>query len=237
MKSDVRRKGDTALSELAKTYELVRDELTDRLDGLAGRIDDLDTRRLRGRAYTSARQLRSSVQDRVRPMTRARSRRRFPWGLLVLGGLTFGLAWLLYDQRRRDMIQGRITQIGARTREQVAPNMKNGISGAVDGMMGKVRSGGRALDEMALKTEVEAAITGIGEGGGLPDGLQVAVEGRTVYLRGMVVSTVADQAAARAQQVEGVAAVVNLTTVPQSSVEIETETERPKPATGRRAGI
>lgn len=232
MNADIRRKGDTALSELAKTYELVRDELTDRLEDLAGRLDELDARRLQGRAYASARQLRSRVEDRVRPLRPKRAARRqmdFPWALVVLGCVTLGIAWVLYDRRRRDMIQGRITQLGARTREQV-PSVRSGITGAVDGMMGKVRSGGRAPDEAALKTEVEAAIAAEG---GRPEGLQVAVEGRTVYLRGTVESALADKAAASAQQVDGVAAVVNLTSVPQASVEVEVD--RPR-STGRRAG-
>jgi len=235
MKADIRKKGDTALSELAKTYELVRDEFADRLDDLAGRIDDLDAKRLQGRAYASARELRSRVEDRVRTVRPARRRSSFPWGLLLVGFATLGVAWVLYDRRRRDMIQGRITQLGVRTREQMAPGMKNGISGAVDGVMGKVRSGSRAMDEAAHKTEVEAAIAGAGEGGGIPDGLQVAVEGRTVYLRGTVDSALADQAAARAQQVDGVAAVVNLTTVPQSSVEVDVA-QGPRPPAARRAG-
>jgi hypothetical protein len=216
MKVDIMKKRDTALSELAKTYEVVRDELTERMEDLAGRIDDIDARRLGGRAYSSARDLRSKVEARVdrslrnSPVPVRRQRRRFPWALLAVGFATAGLAWLLYDRRRRDMIQGRITQLGVRAQEQVGPGMKNGVTGAVDSVMGKVK-GGRGLDEEALKNDVQTAIAA---GGGLPDGLQVAIEGRTVYLRGVADSAVSDRAAARAQQVDGVAAVVNLTTVP-----------------------
>jgi hypothetical protein len=217
MKVDITKKRDTALSELAKTYEVVRDELTERMEDLAGRIDELDARRLGGRAYSSARDLRSKVEGAVRnsPLPVRRQRRRFPWALVAVGFATAGIAWLLYDRRRRDMIQGRITQLGVRAQEQVeqvAPGMKNGVTGAVDGVMAKVKGqGARGLNEEALKGDVETAV---GAGGGLPDGLQIAVEGRTVYLRGVVAGDVSDRAAARAQQVEGVAAVVNLTTVP-----------------------
>lgn len=214
MKSNIRKKGDTALSELAKTYEVVREELADRLD-------DLDARRLGNRAYSSARDLRSRVETRMRPQP---IQRRIPWGLVLLGAATLGVAFILYDRRRRETIKGRITQLGARTQRMTG--MGNGVSGAVDGVMGKAKRG-TALDEGQLKTDVESAIAG--EGGALPDGLQVAVEGRTVYLRGTVESSVADQAAARAQQVEGVAAVVNLTTPPQTGGSTH-------PTTARRAG-
>lgn len=227
MKSNIKKRGDTALSELARTYELVRDELADRMDGLVDRLDEIDARRLGGRAFSSAQKMRSQVESRVRPTP---VRKRIPWGLVMLGVATLGIAFLLYDRRRRDMIQGRITQIGARAQGQGAGSMKNGVTGAVDAVMGRGRRGTQ-LDEGQLKSDVESAIAGAGEGGGLPDGLQVAVEGRTVYLRGTVESSVADQAAARAQQVEGVAAVVNLTTAPQPQAGSST---RPTPT--RRAG-
>lgn len=228
MKSNIKKKGDTALSELARTYELVRDELADRLDGLAGRLDEIDASRLGGRALSSAQKMRSQIESRVRPTP---VRKRIPWGLVVLGLSTLGIVFLLYDRRRRDMIQGRITQLGARTQGQVPASMKNGVTGAVDAVMGRGRRG-TALDEDQLKSEVESAIAGAGEGGSLPDGLQIAVEGRTVYLRGTVESSIADQAAARAQQVEGVAAVVNLTSTPQPG---SVSSTRPS-TTPRRAG-
>lgn len=209
MKADIRRTRDTALSELAKTYEIVRDELADRMEQLAVRIDDLDARRLGDRAYSSARDLRTRVERRMRP---APPPRRVPWAMILACVATVGIAWMLYDRSRRDMIQGRIKQLSARAQEQVAPSMRTGISSAVDGVMGRVKGVGRTVDEGALQREVEMAV------GTEPDeGLQIAVEGRTVYLRGMVDSSVSDRAAARAQQVDGVAAVVNLTTTPPSS--------------------
>ena len=199
--SAMRKKGDSALSELQRTYEMLRDQLADRLD-------EIDTRALGNRAYSYSRDLRKRVEDRVRPQ------RRMPFAAIVLLGAAIGIGFLLYDRRRRDMVQGRLTQLRVRTQERM-PAMGNGLTGAVDNVMGKVRGGSVELDEQRLKGEVEAAITGAAEGGALPEGLQIAVEGRTVYLRGTVDPGTADQAAVRAQSVEGVAAVVNLTAAPQ----------------------
>lgn len=200
----MRKKGDTALTELARTYEMLRDQLADRLD-------EIDARALGNRAYSYSKDLRRRVEDRVRP----KPRRRFPIAAVLALGAAVGIGFLLYDRRRRDMLQGRITQLKVRTQERIAPAVGSGLTGAVDNVMGKVRGGSLELEEQNLKAEVESAIAGAGDNGGMPDGLQVAVEGRTVYLRGTVDPAVADQAAARAQSVEGVAAVVNLTAAPQ----------------------
>ena len=63
----MRKKGDSALSELQRTYEMLRDQLADRLD-------EIDTRALGNRAYSYSKDLRQRVEDRVRP----KPRRRFP---------------------------------------------------------------------------------------------------------------------------------------------------------------
>jgi BON domain-containing protein len=202
--SAMRKKGDSALTELQRTYEMLRDQLADRLD-------EIDARALGNRAYSYSRDLRKRVEDRVRPQPK----RRVPFAAIVLLGAAIGIGFLLYDRRRRDMVQGRLTQLRVRTQERIAPAVGSGLTGAVDNVMGKVRGGSVELDEQRLKGEVEAAIAGAAEGGALPDGLQIAVEGRTVYLRGTVDPGTADQAAVRAQSVEGVAAVVNLTAAPQ----------------------
>jgi len=194
------------VAELVRTYEVLRDQLADRLD-------ELDTRALGNRAYSYSKDLRQRVEGRVRP----KPRRRFPLTAALALGAAIGIGFLLYDRRRRDMVQGRLTQLSVRTRERIAPAMGNGLSGAVDNVMGKVRGGSVELDEQKLQSEVETAIAGAAEGGALPEGLQVAVEGRTVYLRGTVDPGIADQAAVRAQSVEGVAAVVNLPAAPQAS--------------------
>jgi osmotically-inducible protein OsmY len=61
-----------------------------------------------------------------------------------------------------------------------------------------------------LKNRVEEAMAA---GGNRPSGVDVSVEGRTVYLRGAVDDPAAvDAAAERIHGVDGVVAVVNLTT-------------------------
>jgi hypothetical protein len=202
MKTAIKKKGDSALAELSRTYEMLRDQLAERLD-------EVDARALGNRAYSYSKDLRQRVEDRVRPQPK----RRFPIAALVALGAAVGICFLLYDRRRRDMVQGRLTQLKVRTQERIAPAVGNGLSGAVDNVMGKMRGNTTELDQQKLKSEVEAAIA---TGEPLPDGLQIAVEGRTVYLRGTVDPAIADQAAVRAQSVEGVAAVVNLTAAPQA---------------------
>ena len=233
MNSTIKKQGDTAISELARTYEVVRDELADRIDSLAGRIDDFDSRRLGKKAYATSRQIREAVEhraSRIEEKVRPRRRRRFPVGLVVVAGLAGTVAYLLYDRRRRDAIGGRITQLGSTAQDR----MPAGIRDGVDAMMTKVK-GSATADEQRLRGDVEAAITGGGEGGAMPAGLLLAVEGRTVYLRGTVEPALADQAATRAQTVSGVAAVVNLTSAPQPAVATGLGNGSGKPATGRPA--
>jgi hypothetical protein len=204
--SAIRKKGDSAVAELARTYEVLRDQL-------AARLDEIDARALGNRAFAYSKDLRQRVEGRVRP----KPRRRFPIAAALALGAAIGIGFLLYDRRRRDMVQGRLTQLKVRTQGRIAPAIGNGLSGAVDNVMGKVRGGSVELGEQKLQSEVETAIAGAAEGGALAAGLQVAVEGRTVYLRGTVDQGMADQAALSAQSVAGVAAVVNLTAAPQQA--------------------
>jgi hypothetical protein len=196
----MRNRGESARDELTKTYVLLRDMLADRLD-------DMDREALAKRGYKAAADIRHKVESRVRP----RPRRRLPVAGLVLLAGAVGIWVLLYDRRRRDMVRGRITQVRVRGREKLVE--LGGVSGAVDNVMGKVRSGAGPADEARLHTDVHTAVTA---GGALPVGLKITVEGRTVYLRGVVDNPAfVDQAAERAQNVNGVAAVVNLTSGPE----------------------
>ncbi len=225
-----RKQSDRALTEIAKTVELARDEIADRLEEAASRLERIDTKALTNQAYASTARARRRLGKRMGKRATElqkmrfgrRQRRSFPWGLVVLGVVTLGVAWLVYDQRRREMISGQVTQLGSRT---TAVARSTGIASAVDDVMSRVR-GQTALDVGALRMEVESAVAE-GLESGLPGGLEVAVEGRTVYLRGTVDPILADSAANLAQAVPGVAAVVNLTVPPQGV------TGRP---TSRRAG-
>jgi len=69
---------------------------------------------------------------------------------------------------------------------------------------------GRTRAETDLQQRVDQTVA---EGGTPPHGLEVVVEGRTVYLRGAVADPAfVDAAAERVHGVPGVVAVVNLTT-------------------------
>ena len=58
--------------------------------------------------------MRSNSREIVEAARPTRRRRSLPWGWFVLGALTLGLAWVLYDSRRREMITGRVTQLGGK---------------------------------------------------------------------------------------------------------------------------
>src|SRR2546421_4506872 len=83
MNRALKKRTETALDELARTYELVRGLLIQRLEDIdkgtvrkrgseyagkmASRLDDIDTKRLQRRGYKDARGLRKKVERRVRP--------------------------------------------------------------------------------------------------------------------------------------------------------------------------
>ncbi len=211
----MRKRSESALDELTKTYEMLRGTLLDRLEDVDTEGLQKQGQRLSKQGYRYAGRLREQVERRVRP----RPSRRLPVAGALALGLAAGLAVLLYDRRRRDMISGRLTQVQVRARE--AYSEVGGVSGAVDNLMGRAGRNG-APDEASIKQQVEQVIAA---GGAAPAGLQVAVEGRTVYLRGQVDNPAfVDAAAERAHTVEGVVAVVNLTTGPSGAI------SRAKPA-------
>ena len=224
MNRALKRRTETALDELARTYDLVRELLLQRLEEIdtramrkrgsayasrmAGQLDGIDTMVLRRRGYRYAGALRKELERRVRPKPR---RRRAPFlGLAVLGASVAAAGWLLYDRSRREAMRQGLTTAQSRARERYT-NL-----GGVGAALGKVtgRSNG-GWQEPSLKSRVEAAIA---EGGTPPAGLEVAVEGRTVYLRGNVEDPAfVDAAAERIHGVDGVVAVVNLTTGPATA--------------------
>ena len=249
MNRSLKKRTDTALDELARTYELVRELLIQRLEDvdtegmrkrgsayasklagrvdtegmrkrgsayagkLAGRIDDVDTKALQRRGYRYAGALRKEMERRVSKEVdrRVRPRRQPRWpvaGLVVLGAGMAALGWAMYDRSRREAMRQRLSDAQSRARERYAD------LGGVGGAIGKV-SGRTNGHDNGLKNRVEEAMAA---GGSRPNGVDVSVEGRTVYLRGAVDDPAAvDAAAERIHAVDGVVAVVNLTTGRQSN--------------------
>jgi BON domain-containing protein len=216
MNRALKKRTETALDELARTYELVRGLLIQRLEDIdtgtvrkrgseyankmASRLDDIDTKRLQRRGYKYAGALRKNVERRMRPEPRPR------WpiaGLVVVGAALATVGWLMYDRSRREAMRQRLNDAQSRARERYAD--LGGVGGALNKVSGRTNG-----HEENLKSAVEDAISA---GGTRPAGLEVSVEGRTVYLRGKVDDPAAvDAAAERIHSVPGVVAVVNLTT-------------------------
>ena len=216
MNRALKKRTETALDELARTYELVRGLLIQRLEDIdtgtvrkrgseyagkmASRLDDIDTKRLQRRGYKYAGALRKNVERRMRPEPRPR------WpiaGLVAVGAALATVGWLMYDRSRREAMRQRLNDAQSRARERYAD--LGGVGGALNKVSGRTNG-----HEENLKSAVEDAISA---GGTRPAGLEVSVEGRTVYLRGKVDDPAAvDAAAERIHSVPGVVAVVNLTT-------------------------
>lgn len=151
----------------------------------------------------------ASLEGRLRPKPR---RRGAPIaGGLLLMGLGVAIAYLAYDRGRREALAGQASRLQQTARQRYAE--LGGIGGVVEKVRGNGGSDSVALNEGELEERVRAAV------GGSPAGLRVAVEGRTVYLRGAIAdAAAADAAAERAHSVEGVVAVVNLTTTASPAV-------------------
>lgn len=195
MKTQIKQRGESAAADLsgtiAGTVELLRERLADRLD-------DIDTKDLRKRADRMsdlvAGTLTGAIVDgietargRVRP-----SRRRVPVGMMVLGGMVIGAGVAAVILSRRPDVRQRAIEL--------TNDVHQRVRSATDGGAG---------EESKLKLAVEKAIFA---GEDLPAGqLRVDVEGRTVYLRGTLENRgYVDQAVRKAQDVDGVAAVINL---------------------------
>jgi hypothetical protein len=187
----VNKRGERALGDLVDILDQVR-------EGLVRRLDDIDLDAMRKRGTRAAGVVRSDLRRRVRP----RRRRLGPGaiagiaGLAVLGLAAAGAGYLVYDRERREVARRRLGEIQSRARDRYT-ELTSGLTG-------------RARSENGLQQLVEQTI---GEGGKAPTGLDVVVEGRTVYLRGAVSDPAfVDAAAERVHAVPGVVAVVNLTT-------------------------
>jgi hypothetical protein len=183
-----RKRGERALEVAIGALDQARGTL-------AQRLDDIDTTAMRRRGLRLAGSVRSDLRRRMQP----RRRRISPWGvagitgLVVLGVAAVGIGYVAYDRDRREAARRRLTDVRSRAGERYAE-----------------LTGGRTRAEVDLDDQVRRAIA---DGGVTPNGLDVVVEGRTVYLRGAVSDPAAvDAAAERIHGVSGVVAVVNLTT-------------------------
>lgn len=181
-------RGEKALRAMVATLDQARETLVRRLD-------EIDLEDMRKRGTRMAGSFRNDLQRRVRP----RRRRISPWGvagiagLAVLGATAAGVGYLIADRERREAARRRLDGVQAMARERYAE-----------------LTGGRTAGEADLEGRVRQAIA---DGGTMPAGLEVVVEGNTVYLRGVVTDTAfVDAAVERVHSVPGVVAVVNLTT-------------------------
>lgn len=206
MKNELRARGEalagTAQSEVANYLELVRRLASDRLD-------DIDTKDVRRRADRLSNQVTDTLTDAivdgidtVRDRIRPRPKRAFPVAMVAVGGVVVGAGVAAYFLSRRQEVRERFTEL-------TGP-----VQGRLPQLVGKSRGNGNGngrsftQEESQLRTEVEEAIYSAGNP---PGDLKVDVEGRTVYLRGHLPDRgYVDAAVERAQQVEGVAAVINL---------------------------
>lgn len=183
---------------------------------------DMDEVRRRGAEYALLARLRAgegalwtaeqayrNLEKRMRPQ---RSQRRI--GMIALGiagaAAAGGIAYLIYDRERRNVMVGRAVQLQQGARQRYAD--LGGVGGAVGKVRSRVGNGSPGPDESALEEQVRSVVA---QGGKPVSEVKVSVEGRTVYLRGAVDDPDAvDAAAERIHGVEGVVAVVNLTTSP-----------------------
>ena len=205
MKQELRARGeavfDEAQSEIANYLDLLRNLASSRLD-------DIDTKDVRRRANRVSNTVTESLTDAivdgidaVRDRIRPRPRRTAPIALIAIGGAVVGAGIAAYFLSRRKEVRERFTELTGEAGRQLPQ------------LVGKVRGNGQnghsfTQEESELRTEVEQAIL---SGGQPPGDLKVDVEGRTVYLRGRLGDRgYVDQAVERAQQVDGVAAVINL---------------------------
>jgi hypothetical protein len=215
----MRERGVIARDELGKRFDSVRDQVAERV----GEIDTKELRKqgesLREQGLDYASRFRRALLVRGFPVHMIPDpkprRRRWPLAAVLAGvgvgaGVAIG-AYLLYDRSRREKLRERLTQVQGVAQERYV--QLGGVSGAVHQVRSRVQQQrGQSSNGSELSAKVGQAIAA---GGDLPRGLDVEVEGRTVYLKGEVTdAAVADAAAERAHTVDGVVAVVNHTTSP-----------------------
>ena len=200
---------------IIRSLDTVRNRLMNKLEEMdvedlrrrGVRYAEVATKSARKSARKSAKAARKNLMTRVRPQP---SRRVPIVGILVVGAAAAGIGYLLYDRGRREAIAGQVNRLQHGARERYAE--LGGLGGAIGKVRERVGAVAPELDEAALEEQVRQVVAA----GGKPvAGVKVTVEGRTVYLRGAVEDPGAvDATAERVHSVDGVVAVVNLTTTP-----------------------
>ena len=205
----VKKKSESALDELMRAFEAARDEILDRVskidtDEFVDRAVKMTDRaaKISGRAAKMSRTARQLAESRVRPKRRSLN---IPLIALALG-IGAAAGYVLVDAGRRQRMRTGVTRLTENAKDRIEGM---GVSGAVDGVMNKMRpNNSAAVQDGELRQEVQSALGSEG----LPAGLDLSVEGRTVYLRGTVTdSAQLDRSMEKIQSLSGVVAVVNLT--------------------------
>src|SRR5215472_8459525 len=156
-----KRRGERALNTAIGALDQARATLVQRLN-------ELDVDAMRKQGVRLAGSVRTDLRRRMQP----RRRRVSPWGvagiagIVVLGAAVVGVGYVAYDRERREAARRRLNDVQSRAKERYAE-----------------LTGGRTRAEADLEARVRQAIA---DGGTTPQGLEVVVEGRTVYLRGGV---------------------------------------------------
>jgi hypothetical protein len=191
-------RGSEVLDGATQSFESLRGAVSKQMANV-----DLDDIRRRGYGYAML--VRQNAGRRLRPQPPPS--RSVPIGAAIaVGAAALGAAILLYDKGRRDALRARVGRLG-----EVARTRYAALDSGVRDRLGQTQM----LDEADLERHVRDVIA---EGDQPVDGLKVTVEGRTVYLRGAVDdATAVDRAAERIHGVDGVVAVVNLTTSPAAA--------------------
>lgn len=195
------------LARLEKETRPLRKEAAIRLAEL-----EADTRPLRRRAMRRALDFSYDMLDRAESRSGAGRRRGGGRAFLAaMSGLAAGgaIGYVVADQRSRSALQGSLVRIQGEAKQRV-PALVDRAGGTLDELRTLWARSGSGADEAALVPKVESAVRS--QPGA--EGLQVGVEGRTVYLRGSVGDRSAlDGAIEKVRSVEGVAAVINLASV------------------------
>lgn len=222
MKLREMRQGAPSADDLAAAFRAARGEFMKRREQyLEKGSEQLDKRvkELERSAKSTSWQARRDLANRLHPQ-RGRSRL-----MMLLFGLALGvgLGYAAADRRNRE----RLAEYARSLADRARPVVEN--AGARLGVGEPLR----AAEETALLTAAQGVLATPSEA----EGLRVAVEGRTIYLRGQAPAEVAQEVAERLRVLPGAAAVVNLSMAsPAGTTEQTVERANSAPAGAHQHG-